>query len=356
MRTVLGLILVSVLIGMCFVQLVNANPFSFVPSPGPQVFISKNGVEALNSKGIYESATDIAVKRDGVYYLTKDLSGMWCIGLSEDVVLDGAGHSINSTSDASIGVSVRGFENVTIRNIRINGFRYGIGFSEVKNSLITNVTIANCYKGINIENSRDTRIAGNNQLVKCSIHNNGYGISLSSSGNSFSENAIVSNSLGISIFCCQNNTFFKNLIMDSDVAIEFQYANAAQQATKPADNIFYLNNFINNSKQISTTEVKGINNIVAASYPNTWNYNQEGNYWSDYKGNGSYVLDENNIDQYPLKTQVEINSIFAIPTTNTGPDPISINPVPFVVGLILILAIIVISILVYRKHQLAKKA
>jgi len=32
----------------------------------------------------------------------------------------------------------------------------------------------------------------------------------------------------------------------------------------------------------------------------SWNNNMVGNYWSDYNGNGSYVIDQKNVDSHPL--------------------------------------------------------
>jgi parallel beta-helix repeat protein len=72
-----------------------------------------------------------------------------------------------------------------------------------------------------------------------------------------------------------------------------------------SNNMFFHNNFINNTQQVSSD-----------GSPNTWDngYPSGGNYWSDYRTaypnatevdssgiwNTSYVIDSNNIDRYPL--------------------------------------------------------
>ena len=44
----------------------------------------------------------------------------------------------------------------------------------------------------------------------------------------------------------------------------------------------------------------------------SWDNGAVGNFWNDYNGNGSYVIDENNVDHYPLPQQVNI----PVPTPN----------------------------------------
>jgi hypothetical protein len=73
-----------------------------------------------------------------------------------------------------------------------------------------------------------------------------------------------------------------------------------------SDNAIYCNNFIGNSQQVTSD-----------GSPNAWDNGSKGNYWSDYATrypnasetdssgvwNTPYVIDSNNIDRYPLKTQ-----------------------------------------------------
>lgn len=65
------------------------------------------------------------------------------------------------------------------------------------------------------------------------------------------------------------------------------------------ENIFYHNNFINNTNQAD----------IIGSFNNTGDNGMEGNYWSDYAGldldrdgigDDPYVVDQNNNDTYPL--------------------------------------------------------
>jgi parallel beta-helix repeat protein len=121
--------------------------------------------------------------------------------------------------------------------------------------------------------------------------------------NIISENNITTNNpCGISVEeNSQFNSILENYIIENNCGIKVLYS---------SDNIFYHNNFINNTVQTNVT----------TDYANTWNDDDPsgGNYWSDYNGTdhysgvmqnitGSdgigdepYIIDDANIDRYPL--------------------------------------------------------
>jgi hypothetical protein len=82
-------------------------------------------------------------------------------------------------------------------------------------------------------------------------------------------------------------------------------------------NRVYNNNFMSNEENAivehaylnlsslddSYYEVSG-NGTDAVSWDNGW----AGNYWSDYNGQGAYVIDENNVDHHPLTQQVDVST------------------------------------------------
>ncbi len=97
-----------------------------------------------------------------------------------------------------------------------------------------------------------------------------------------------------------------------------------------SSNIFYHNNIINNTWQVSSD-----------GSPNTWDngYPSGGNYWSDYKstdlhsgpyqnetgsdgiGDTSYVIDSQNIDHYPLMTPFSARA----PTVSVSPTSVTMD-------------------------------
>jgi len=71
-----------------------------------------------------------------------------------------------------------------------------------------------------------------------------------------------------------------------------------------------------------------------------------GNYWSDYNGQGSYVIDQNNVDHHPFAHQVDI--YVKAPTLKHSPTGISIT-IPL---LLFVVAIIlgIVFLLLFRRH------
>jgi len=75
----------------------------------------------------------------------------------------------------------------------------------------------------------------------------------------------------------------------------------------------------------------------------SWDNGIVGNYWSDYNGEGNYIIDAKNVDHHPLSQQVNIST--SAPTTSNNTLTIAI------IAPIVILAIIVFSMLVYRRYR-----
>jgi len=194
------------------------------------------------------------------YVLTDNIYDTILVVYRDDIVVDGAGCTLQGSrvfESKGINIGPLGSSNVTIRNMKIEDFFFGIYLFESSNN-ITNNTIGIWLHTFSAYNS----ISGNN------ITNNNDGIMFNdSSNNNISGNNITNNNDGIMFNDSSNNNI-------------------------------YHNNFINNHVQ---------------AYPlrssNTWDNGVEGNYWSNYTGvdsnhdgiGDSWVqIDENNTDHYPL--------------------------------------------------------
>ena len=107
----------------------------------------------------------------------------------DNITIDGAGHTLQSTNaSGSVGIELMGRSNVTIKNMRITSFAYGIWLDSSSNNRVSgnNIT-ANNWAGILIIYSSGNNVSGNNITA-----NNLYGIDLeSSSNNSVSGNNIT---------------------------------------------------------------------------------------------------------------------------------------------------------------------
>jgi parallel beta-helix repeat protein len=140
----------------------------------------------------------------------------------DNIVVDGAGYTLQGTGSARdhsivIGMNLTGRINVTIKNMEIKTFRYGIRLSYSLNyNNITGNDITDNYIGIYIYESSNNTISRNNIT-----DNYWYGINLGGSnntisGNNVANNALPSNSWGGGIKLGGfNNTFIGNTIINN---------------------------------------------------------------------------------------------------------------------------------------------
>jgi parallel beta-helix repeat protein len=195
-----------------------------------------------------------------------------------DTTLDGAGHSLQGTnSPSSNGIYLSSNHNITIKNIAVRGFTWGI----LLDAYSTNSTVL-----------RDT------------VENNDYGISCfayADNNNIVGNNVTGNNLAGIWIVGSSNDTIVENMI-----AANSQYGMSLQSSSNGS---IYHNDFMGNPIQIGIYDS-----------PSTWDngYPSGGNYWSDYTGQdlhrgplqdqpGSdgigdtpYSTSESSQDNYPL--------------------------------------------------------
>jgi len=107
----------------------------------------------------------------------------------DNILVDGAGYVLLGTgSPESRGIFLSGKSNVTIKNMEVKGFAYGIWFDMSSNNSIFGNNITNNIGGILISYSSNNSIYGNK------ITNQYYGIALTdSSNNSIYHNNFVDN-------------------------------------------------------------------------------------------------------------------------------------------------------------------
>jgi len=198
-----------------------------------------------------------------------------------------------------------------------------------KNITVMNAEIINTDIGIELWQSDNCLISKNN------ISNNEYGIFLWNSNNTcISNNNISSNYYdGVGISGSNNNSISNNNISSNDCGISLYESN---------DSIIYLNNFINNTYNTysyDSTNIWNSTEPIKYTYRGSEFTNYIGNYWDDYNGsdaNGDgigetpHIIDENNIDNYPL---IEGFENYFVPTPaqtfDTGRPE---NPYPSISG------------------------
>ena len=244
--------------------------------PPDAPIITYDNVTYILTGNITSSADGIVVERD-------------------NIVIDGEGYTIQGTGNYN-GIDLSGRSNITIKNMKMTKFYYGIWLYWSSNNNISENKIENNVFGIKLPDSSNNIISGNN------IINNGCGIMLvCSSSNNISRNNITNNGHGITLSCSSNNNISRNDIITNNYE--------GIWLASSLNNIIYHNNFIDNTDQ-----------VFSYASTNIWDdgYPSGGNYWSDYNGTdlfsglyqnetGSdgigdtpYVIDENNVDRYPL--------------------------------------------------------
>jgi parallel beta-helix repeat protein len=321
-------------------QFTSISSANFFPDPGPdlpRIYIRSNGN--------IEPAT-VPIERTGnIYKLTGNII-LYTIEIQRDnIVLDGAGHSILGNSsrfkydDGNNGVIVAGHNNINITRLSFEQGDTGVRISKSSNINIVGNTFSNGINtGVSLQDSTHILIEDNDFIdtggndhhsVSCSgskniIRNNRLigsvrGIDLEGQSNVISDNKIesvlpimmdladsniiarnkitgpayqnFSGNEGIALFRnCSNNIIFGNSI-----------TGFRSQAIRTvwrwcSNNTFYGNYFANNGFAVALQE-EAVNNIF---YGNTfaadscnisgladlahWDNGTIGNYWGDYKG------------------------------------------------------------------------
>jgi len=231
--------------------------------------ISENNVTANNYYGIclYSSSNNNISENN----VTNNFDGIWFFSSSN-------------------------YNSICRNNITNNGYGIMLSYSSNYNSISEN-NVTNNVCGIGLSSS------SNNSMCRNNITNNYYGIVLDSSSNynSMCRNNITANTrYGILLRSSSNNTITRNSITNNYYGIRLDNS---------SNNVIYYNNFVDNSQQVHSYD---LTNVWDDGYPNG------GNYWSDYTGvdyyigsnqniTGSdgigdalYIIDENNVDRYPL--------------------------------------------------------
>ncbi len=255
------------------------------------------------------SGDTVSVKK-GTYYehlvVNKTLS---LIGESKSfTIIDGTGNGeILSVSASNVtisnfkiqnagfgaygGVAVKGSSNnVSVLNNTMVNNRHGV----VVESGALNTTISNNF----IYNTQPSYADGIRLFSSQSLVNNNILTNESTAigldwayGNIIQDNNVTGNYIGIGAGNpSYNSTFLGNTISGNSYGFFIAIYNST----------FAHNNIINNSVQAS---------FYSGNFQNVWNYPSEGNFWSDYKGidinrdgtgDTPYVINSNNIDNYPV--------------------------------------------------------
>jgi len=257
---------------------VKASPTTWtVDDDGPADF--RTIQEAINNA----SSGEVIFVHKGTYYENVVVNKTVSLIGEERVstIIDG-NNTNNIISITATNVTIHGF---TIRNSGPSLYDSGILIDHSDGSNISHNTVSSNNDGISLYYSSNSLVWGN------TVSDNNYnGIVLySSTKNIISNNTVSNNYVGISLYYSSNNLVSCNTISDNLVGV--------YPAFYSNNNTFYHNNFNNFEENVRIDSV------------NVWDYDGEGNYWSDYTGrdlNGNglgdapYIMNAYNQDNHPL--------------------------------------------------------
>ena len=268
-------------------------PIDGTPTPSP--VIPTDTIIYINPDGqVSPSTAPISNDGNGHYTFTADIYNSIITG-KDNIVIDGANHALQGAGIYdSRGIDLTARSNVTVTNVKIQGFDYGVYLSSASNNVISQNDFTNNYCAVWIVASSNDNIVSGNKID----NNEMYAMWLKdSSNNAISENRITSHA-NYTIYVRASNftTFSANYIADNRLGLFFYEA---------SDNTLYHNSFVNNYGAASNIDST---NVWDNGYPSG------GNYWSDYgemypnagelEGSGiwnmPYVIDDYNQDNYPL--------------------------------------------------------
>ena len=308
---------------------------SYIPQPDLlRATILSNGTIVPDSVNI--------TRNGNTYLLSADLDGYIVIEQS-NCIFEGQGHIVkgiygpipvqgSSQSDELTGITVLstvvegggiiffGYlksNNFVIANNTINSGT-GIDCSGYGNLLANN----SINKGRGISCRGNGNIVSGNTLQGCDQGVNivPYGISLSGINNKIFANTIVGTK-GYAIDLLRVTSYPSNIIAGNQIAnnqvgVHTEYAISQGGAE---GNLIYKNNFVGNGQNVYNEAI-----VTTAVSVNFWDDGKDGNYWSNYNGQGTYVVDQSNIDNHPLSSPVDISK-FTIDSLSSIPSP---TPVP----------------------------
>lgn len=220
----------------------------------------------------------------------------------DGIVLDLVGHTITGPGKggwvwperalSSIGIRVTGKRTVTIRNGRITNFATAVLLEDSQGATVEGITSDSNHYGIYL--FRGSGVV----LSRVQVSNNVYGLHLQDAQGNVVTRSRVSRShhgspggYGINLYGSNKNAIHENRIE--------QNQSQGVWLIDSRENRIYRNNFIGNSTS-----------AVDETGTNLWHDPQrkEGNYWSDHKGSGPYIIGgfTGLRDLYPLAKELSL--------------------------------------------------
>jgi parallel beta-helix repeat protein len=155
-------LLIVFLCGAIFgIQSIKPTKANFMPMQIPQPAV------VIRSDGSIDPATAPIQRNGNVYTFTDDIVGYTIASECNDIVIDGNGHSLTGNGN-SAGVFILNRNGVTVKNLNVSKFSYGIRLIEdyytaeaSSDNVLLNNTVTDNVHGIDISSSSDNLLRNN---------------------------------------------------------------------------------------------------------------------------------------------------------------------------------------------------
>jgi parallel beta-helix repeat protein len=375
------------------VSLVPVVPISAGAQSSNTVYIRPSNTIYIRPDGSIDPSTSPIKQVGNIYTLTDNIAsnnGTAIEVQKDNIIVDGADYTLQvpgtqrSLTDAltgGIGIVISNGNNVTVENFLITHALVGIELENTANIKLiqNNITTYSYENAIDVFNSSNNVISNNNIVSYANLDGcQNSGVDLSNSFNNtvsknnlvgswigiylgdtnssvVSGNSVTQSCTGIGLFASDANQVFGNNVFGTIEAISHgDYPDSGTGITlydKADYNQVYGNNLLNNGYGVNVWFSSANNTIYDNNFEknkfgqvnllnesrvsNFWDNGTIGNYWSDYQGQGTYVIDQNNVDYHPLTHPTLLSTIL---------------PIAIIAAVAVILAV-VISLLLYRRHR-----
>lgn len=327
----------------------------------PISLIGQGKEDTILTQHLYKgSDTVIHVSADEV-----TISGFTIRGGMIDIEISGSNCKMTDNNIANgymNGLEISGTNNIVSENDFTNNAVFGIYVTASDSSISNNSLSGNGYAGIILDSCKNVTISQNKILGNGNqeYENSTGGLILRWSGPFHVNGNIVSNNYGFGIQFgegCNNAIVSNNNVIGNQFGFRLlnYIINPSGIASLGSGNQVFWNNvennnvsvFIEHSSNFIINKEEG--DIGSGTDIVSWDNGVVGNYWSDYSGYWSYVIDQNNADNHPFTQPIDITKPAQTPANSARGN--SLTSLLFAVTAIVALAIIVVTILLYKRHR-----
>ncbi len=163
------------------------------------------GTITINPDGSISQPTVLITKTDSTYYFADNILDYSIIVQRDNIVLNGLGYMLQGNG-SGIGIDISQRTNVTLTNIKVTQFHYGILLNQSTDNKLSSNIIIDSWAGVWIESSLRNMLSQNT-----ASNNNVYGVHLLyAANNELNYNTVLSNYDGISLWYSDENILLHN--------------------------------------------------------------------------------------------------------------------------------------------------